>query len=219
MILKDFITKHPGATLDLMTPGGYVHLTPEKAQALLNGESVEGHPGTSEYAMGILTDELLPQTIHSANYSNGVWHMLTAHDQPKSQEAEQQIAAGVRKQEIQSRLREKLDKGMDAIQEDWWQKTPSVLVGIAGEIAATQKAYNELYGGGYCDRHLDELEHLLRFENPLEVVRDEYIRQDTPRQYIMEITLWELKQSQSVEKKYALDGDWNPTGMGQEVTM
>lgn len=219
MTLKDFITKHPGATLDLMTPGGYVYLTPENAQALLNGESVKGHPGTPEYAMEILAGELLPQAIHSASYSNGVWHMLTAYDQPESQEAEQQIDAGVRKQEIQSRLREKLDQGMDAFQKDWWQKTPSVLVGIAKEMAATQTVYNELYGGDYCDGHLDELKYLLRFENPLEVLRDEYIRQDTPQQYIMETTLWELKQSQSAEQEYTLDRDWNPPGMGQGVTM
>lgn len=219
MNIKDFITKHPGATLDLMTPGGYVHLTLEKAQALLNGENVKGHPGTPEYAIEILAGELLPQTIHSANYSKGVWHMLTAYDQPESQEAEQQIEAGVRKQEIQAQLREKLDLGMDAFQKDWWQKTPSVLVGIAKEMATTQTVYNELYGGDYCDGHPDELEYLLRFENPLEVVRDEYIRQDTPQQYIMETTLWHLADKQDADQCYELDESYKPSGMGQGVTM
>ncbi|MDL2294710.1 hypothetical protein LJC60_08835, partial [Ruminococcaceae bacterium OttesenSCG-928-D13] len=49
---------------------------------------------------------------------------------------------------------------------------------------------------GYIDGHVDDMEHLLCFENSLEALRDEYVRQDIPQQYIMEATLIELVQNQ-----------------------
>ena len=42
--VKGFLLEHPNATVDLMTPGGYVHLIPEKGKALLNGIPVPAHP-------------------------------------------------------------------------------------------------------------------------------------------------------------------------------
>lgn len=35
---------HPGETVDMMTPGGYIYLTPQKTERLLAGESVMGKP-------------------------------------------------------------------------------------------------------------------------------------------------------------------------------
>ena len=196
MNVKDFITQHPGAALDMMTPGGYVYLTPEKAQALLGGESTTGHPGSPEYAMEIPAEELLSQHIHSANYSKGVWHMLTSYDQEEGQDVGLEIDAGIRKQDVQLRLFEKLDKEYAAMVKKWLGLEPSLLIEQAEQIAVTKMVYDELKSGEYIDGHMDELEHLLRFENPLEALRDEYIRQDTPQQYIMDTTLWELMQSQ-----------------------
>lgn len=77
MTVRDFIIRHPDATLDLMTPGGYVYLTPEQTESLLAGGNTSGHPGDRALGMEITAEELLPQTICSTNYSKGVWHMLT----------------------------------------------------------------------------------------------------------------------------------------------
>ncbi|MDL2293775.1 hypothetical protein LJC60_04005, partial [Ruminococcaceae bacterium OttesenSCG-928-D13] len=109
MTIRELITKYPDATLDLMTPGGYVYLTPEKAQALLSGEGTSGHPGDSRHAMNIFADEILSQNINSANYYKGDWRMLTVNSFSESQVAEQQIETGMRKLDIQARLFEKLD--------------------------------------------------------------------------------------------------------------
>jgi len=202
MNVKDFITQHPGATLDMMTPGGYVYLTPEKAQALLEGESTTGHPGSPEYAMEISAEELLSQHIHSANYSKGAWHMLTNYDQEEGQDVGLEIDAGIRKQDVQLRLFEKLDNEYAAMVKEWMGLEPSLLIEQAELIAATKMVYDELKSGLYLDGHVDELEHLLQFENSLESVRDEYSLQNTPRQYIVETTLFELTQHQpSVEQE------------------
>lgn len=79
MIVREFLTQHPDVITYMMTPGGYVYLTPESAQALLEGKSTAGHPGDPEMAVEIGAEELLPQTIHSAIYSAGSWHLLTAY--------------------------------------------------------------------------------------------------------------------------------------------
>jgi len=75
--VKDFIIQNSGSTFDMMTPCGYVYLTPEKAKALLEGNSAMGHPGNPEYAMEVKADELLAQIVQSANYKDGVWSLLT----------------------------------------------------------------------------------------------------------------------------------------------
>jgi hypothetical protein len=84
--VREFITEHPGAAIDMMTPGGYVSLTPEKARALLQGESAEGHPGDPEYAMEIDAEDLPAQTVHSANFYDGAWRILTDYAQKETQE-------------------------------------------------------------------------------------------------------------------------------------
>ena len=84
--VKEFITQHPNADLYMMTPGGYVHLTPESSQALLEGKSTSGHPGYPEMAVEIDAEELLPQTVHSINFSDESWHLLTDYSQEQCPE-------------------------------------------------------------------------------------------------------------------------------------
>lgn len=61
----------------MMTPCGYVPLTAAQAEGLLSGQNAAAHPGVSGATMALSSDELLKQTVHSANYANGVWHLLT----------------------------------------------------------------------------------------------------------------------------------------------
>lgn len=75
--IRKFIEQHPNATLDLMTPGGYVYLTPERTQLLLCGQSLKAHPGSPEYSMDIPAEELLKQEICEATFSEGIWHILS----------------------------------------------------------------------------------------------------------------------------------------------
>jgi len=75
--VREFIERHPNAAFDMMTPYGFVYLTPEKAKLLLSGQNVKGHPGDIEYAMEITSEELLNQEVIRANFSGDVWHMLS----------------------------------------------------------------------------------------------------------------------------------------------
>lgn len=63
MTVKEFIEQNPQATLNMMTPGGYVMLTPALAADLLHGNSVDAHPGANEHWTKITAEELLPQEI------------------------------------------------------------------------------------------------------------------------------------------------------------
>lgn len=63
MTVKEFIETHPEASLTMMTPGGYVQLTPEAGRRLLNGEPVIAHPGMSGSFRSVDPEELLPQRV------------------------------------------------------------------------------------------------------------------------------------------------------------
>lgn len=65
MTLKEFIEQNPDATLNMMTPGGYVLLTPELSQSLLHGVGVNAHAGSSDVRIAIQAAELLPQEVVS----------------------------------------------------------------------------------------------------------------------------------------------------------
>ena len=84
--VREFIERHPNVSFDLMTPGGFVYLTPDRAKLLLAGQSVKGHPGEIEYAMEITADELLNQEVIRANFNGDEWRMLSAEIQEMTQE-------------------------------------------------------------------------------------------------------------------------------------
>lgn len=77
LTVRAFLNRHSDVHIQMATPGGFVALTPEKTQTLLNGESIQGHPGTAEYAMEILAEELLNQVVLEANVKGNTWFLLT----------------------------------------------------------------------------------------------------------------------------------------------
>lgn len=83
--VREFIERHPSASFDMMTPGGFVYLTPERAKLLLAGQSVAWHPGSPEYAMEVPAEELLEQEVLEANFSDGDWHLLSNYVQEMEQ--------------------------------------------------------------------------------------------------------------------------------------
>ncbi|WP_051685071.1 hypothetical protein [Clostridium sp. KNHs205] len=93
--VREFIEKHQGVAYDMMTPGGYVYLTPEKAQLLLVGQSTKGHPGSPEYAVEISAEELLEQEVVNARFSDGAWHLLSDYIHEMDMEQEQTPMEGV----------------------------------------------------------------------------------------------------------------------------
>lgn len=84
--VREFIEQRPNETFYMMTPGGYVYLTPEKARLLLSGQSIKGNPGCSGYDREIPAEELLNQEVCDANFSKGAWHLLSDYIRELKQE-------------------------------------------------------------------------------------------------------------------------------------
>jgi len=87
MTLKEFIEQHPDATLNMMTPGGYVLLTPELSQNLLHGDGINAHAGSSDARIAIQAAELLPQEVVRSQVHKSkpdYFYLLTAWEQEQA---------------------------------------------------------------------------------------------------------------------------------------
>ncbi len=78
----------------------------------------------------------------------------------------------------EKKLKERLKSNYEAYIRTLQAELPPDLIDQAAEIAAAKLVYQELQENG-CPREF--VDYLLRFENPLEMVRDMYLReQDLP---------------------------------------
>lgn len=122
--------------------------------------------------------------------------------------------------DITEALRKKLDANMDALLNEMVEKPSHVVYGRAKEIAAASEVYNLLYG---ADREYsaEGLEYLLRFENPLMVVRDEWMKnQGFDRRVDMEVMLGHLAVTRDAEYEYELDEDFlDPVQQNEQKPM
>lgn len=75
--VRDFLMEHKGGVFSLMTPCVYVSMTEAQAESLLDGHGIKSHPGVAGVSMEVSADEILTQTVKSANRQNGVWYLLT----------------------------------------------------------------------------------------------------------------------------------------------
>lgn len=92
MTLKEFIEQNPDATLNLMTPGGYVLLTPELSKDLLHGESVNAHAGFSDARTVIQAAELLPHEMvccQAHKSEPDYFYLITAWEQKQAASSQQ----------------------------------------------------------------------------------------------------------------------------------
>ena len=105
-------------------------------------------------------------------------------------------------------FRKKLDRNWNDHLRELYGLSKGALIGKSGEITAARFVYNELYGGGYPE---DYMEYLLRFENPLEVARDQWIsEQSVDFSEELNHALWTLMDRGDAEQDYALDPDYTP---------
>lgn len=123
----------------------------------------------------------------------------------------------MQRKEIEKELSEKLEANYISFMREWLKLEPLQLIEKAEEIAATKLVYEELKNGGYDAGHL---EYLLRFKNPLEVVRDKWIEENGPEMVHdedMDHALWSIADMRDAEQDYELDEAFLPPG--QEVRM
>lgn len=109
------------------------------------------------------------------------------------------------KKDIEKELSEKLEANYISFIKEWLKLESLQLIEKAEEIAATKLVYEELKNGGYDAEHL---EYLLRFKNPLEVVRDKWIEKtglEMVHDEDMSHALWSIADKQDAEQDYELD--------------
>ncbi len=123
----------------------------------------------------------------------------------------------MQREQIMEALREKLDRNWNDYLRKLDRLSKSALIGKSGEITAVRFVYNELYGSGYPEEYM---EYLLRFENPLEVVRDQWtLEQSVDFSDEMNHALWILMDKGEAERDYALDQESQPLSPEQGVTI
>lgn len=119
-------------------------------------------------------------------------------------------------EELHEALCEKLRRNLHDYQQGLLQLTPGVLIGRADEIAATNLCFNELVSD---EPEVEEMMFLLQFENPLEVLRDQW-QQEQNMDYTDEFfgMLTSLQEGGNAESLYALDPEWSmPQEGGQTI--
>lgn len=121
------------------------------------------------------------------------------------------------KHEIVQKLKAKFEDNYRSYLRNLQGMNSHELIEKAEEIAATKLVYRELKDGGY---NVDYLEYLLRFRNPLEVVRDQWLKE---RGDIfdedMERVLWTIADKGDAEQDYELDAEFCAPEQDEGVQM
>ncbi len=101
--------------------------------------------------------------------------------------------------ELKERLRHRLEENYDAFMEQLQGKTASELIAMAPEITAAQQLHEELLDA--CDD--DDAAFLLRFDDPLELVRGYWEAEITGYDHSGEIghMLWEIRDRELYSKE------------------
>lgn len=91
MKVKELLENNPTSSFELMTPMGYVKLTQNSANELLQGESICGHSGSGDTLCEISAEELLSQELDEPNIRNGIVYAIThnAREELKINSADQ----------------------------------------------------------------------------------------------------------------------------------
>ena len=116
--------------------------------------------------------------------------------------------------DVREALRRKIELRWSEYQAELLQFPAAELFSRAGEIAAAQFCHELLTE--YLDCYaIEDLEYLLRFEDPLAVVRDQWAsRQECDPSHEFKQMLADLQDEQTLEQDYPLDVDRTPERSG-----
>lgn len=88
--VKELLETYPHDSFQLMTPSGFVDLTPNETEILLRGEAVMAHPGASEYELPVPAEEILELEIETLTQGeDGRWYALVDTPAPQLDASEQ----------------------------------------------------------------------------------------------------------------------------------
>ena len=85
--VEELLRSYPNDYFQLMTPCGFVDLTPSETEKLLRGEATMAHPGVSGYQMPVEAQEILEMEVLSLKRDeHGRWYALTDHPQQQMEQ-------------------------------------------------------------------------------------------------------------------------------------
>lgn len=208
MTVRYFIMKHLSGPLCMTTPGGFIEMSLKEAKDMVENGYVIEYPNNSEFGIKMNAEDLLSEVIVAAKFNHGTWNLTTKYPPDETQDISYDRNA------ILAQLRIKLDKNMADMQGGWLAMTPRDVMERAQKIVAARTVYDELYSGWAYQN--DMLEHLLRFENPLEVVSDKWITEQCMPDISEEMrnALFSVMEDASLENTYKLDENY--TGLGNQ---
>ncbi len=93
------------------------------------------------------------------------------------------------KEDIVQQLSQKVDDSWNTYVEGLLKLTPAELIDRAEEISATRICRDQLKTGKFAQH---QLEHLLRFDDPLMVMRGQWMAEPTDHYDAFEYELWAL---------------------------
>ena len=115
---------------------------------------------------------------------------------------------------VREALRQKIELRWNQYQAEMLRSPAAEIFSRAEEIAIAQFCHEQLTE--YLDCYaIEDLEYLLRFEDPLAVVRDQWAsRQECDPSHEFKQMLADLQDEQTLEQDYPLDVDRTPERSG-----
>ena len=119
--------------------------------------------------------------------------------------------------EVREALRRKIELRWSEYQAEMLSSPAAEIFSRAAEIAAAQFCHEQLTE--YTEIYMTEdLEYLLRFEDPLVVVRGQWAsRQECDLSHEFKEILAELQDDLTLGRDYPLDADWTPERSGPSM--
>ena len=119
--------------------------------------------------------------------------------------------------EVRTALRQKLKDRWSQYSAEMLQRPSTEIFERAAEIAAARFCYDELTEN-LTSYPAEYLEYLLRFEDPLSVVRDQWASdQNVDCSDEFEHALWMIQNDSTAEQDYPLDPEWKPEQTGPSM--
>ncbi len=118
---------------------------------------------------------------------------------------------------VREALRQKLRDRWSEYSAEMLQRPSSEIFERADEIAAARFCYDQLTEN-LTSYPVEYLEYLLRFEDPLSVVRDQWVsEQNVDYSDEFEHALWTIQNERAAEQDYPLDLEWKPEQAGPSM--
>lgn len=119
--------------------------------------------------------------------------------------------------EVRTALRQKLRDRWSEYSAEMLQRPPSEIFERSDEIAAARFCYDQLTEN-LTSYPAEYLEYLLRFQDPLSVVQDQWAsEQNVDYSDEFEHALWTIQNESAAEQDYPLDPEWKPEQCGPSL--